>query len=203
MLDLRSRHTLQPILLTWFYPQPALGSEHGTTIVSTSPAPANLSEDTFTQEPSQVLDDSNDLTLPDISLSGSNELPGLAHDLPQHQQQSVMNETSPSMSSTGPAGDLTTTLVSNGNDALRLLYQPAIENANKEGASPSNQGPISRHTLHRIGETSSPRTTASISTSRPTYVSPTTPNPLTVWRSFRFVRMGWFTAEEAVRYIDL
>uniref|UniRef100_A0A0D2Y3S2 Uncharacterized protein n=1 Tax=Fusarium oxysporum (strain Fo5176) TaxID=660025 RepID=A0A0D2Y3S2_FUSOF len=68
------------------------GSEHGTTMVSTSPAPANLSEDTFTQEPSQVLDDSNDLTLPDISLSGSNELPGLAHDLPQHQQQSVMNE---------------------------------------------------------------------------------------------------------------
>ncbi|EWZ89390.1 hypothetical protein FOWG_09092 [Fusarium oxysporum f. sp. lycopersici MN25] len=181
----------------------ALGSEHGTTMVSTSPAPANLSEDTFTQEPSQVLDDSNDLTLPDISLSGSNELPGLAHDLPQHQQQSVMNETSPSMSSTGPAGDLTTTLVSNGNDALRLLYQPAIENANKEGASPSNQEPISRHTLHLIGETSSPRTTASISTSRPTYVSPTTPNPLTVWRSFRFVRMGWFTAEEAVRYIDL
>ncbi|TXC04314.1 hypothetical protein FocTR4_00002182 [Fusarium oxysporum f. sp. cubense] len=172
-------------------------------MVSTSQAPANLSEDTFTQEPSQVLDDSNDLTLPDISLSGSNELPGLAHDLPRHQQQSVMNETSPSMSSTGPAGDLTTTLVSNGNDALRLLYQPAIENANKEGASPSNQGPISRHTLHRIGETSSPRTTASISTSRPTYVSPTTPNPFTVWRSFRFVRMGWFTAEEAVRYIDL
>ncbi|KAI7763145.1 hypothetical protein LZL87_012182 [Fusarium oxysporum] len=188
--------------LTWWY---ALGSVDGTTRESTSPAPATLSQVAFTQEPSHLLDDSNDLTLPpqnypDHPLSASN---GLAHDLPRHQQQAAMNEASPSVSSSGPAGDLATTLVSNGNDALRLLYQPAIEHANKAVASPSNQGPISRHQLHPTRETSSPGTTASVRTSRPTHISPTPHNPLTVWRSFRFVRMGWFTAEEAVNYIDL
>ncbi|KAF5684669.1 positive transcription regulator of ARO9 ARO10 [Fusarium denticulatum] len=172
------------------------GSEHGITMASTSPAQADLTRDTFTEEPSQMLDDSNDLTFPDISIS-------VRSGLPEHQQQAVMNETSPSISSTGPAGEITTTLVSNGNDALRLLYQPAIEHANKDGSSPNHQGPVSRHTLGRIGDTSSPGTTASIRTSRLNPVPPTVSNPLTVWRSFRFVRMGWFTAEEAVRYIDL
>ncbi|KAF5539403.1 ARO80-positive transcription regulator of ARO9 ARO10 [Fusarium mexicanum] len=176
------------------------GSEHGTAMASTSPAQANLSQDPFTHDPSQVFDDSNDLPLPDISLSVSD---GLAHELPQRQQQAVMDETSPSISSTGPAGEITTTLVSNGNDALRLLYQPAIKQANKEGTSPSNQGPTTRHTLHRGAETSSPGTTASVMTSRPNHIFPVSLSPLTVWRAFRFVRMGWFTAEEAVNYIDL
>ncbi|KAF5964826.1 positive transcription regulator of ARO9 ARO10 [Fusarium bulbicola] len=176
------------------------GSEHGTVMASTSPAQANLSQDPFTHDPSQVFDDSNDLPLPDISLSVSD---GLAHDLPQRQQQAVMDETSPSISSTGPAGEITTTLVSNGNDALRLLYQPAIEQANKEGTSPSNQGPTTRPTLHRGAETLSPGTTASVTTSRPNHIFPVSLSPLTVWRAFRFVRMGWFTAEEAVNYNDL
>ncbi|KAF4431498.1 ARO80-positive transcription regulator of ARO9 and ARO10 [Fusarium acutatum] len=171
----------------------APGSEHGITMASTSPAQVSLSQNTFTDEPSQMLDNSNDLTFPDISIS-------VRSGLPEHQQQAVMNEASPSISSTGPAGEITTTLVSNGNDALRLLYQPAIENANKEGASPSNQG---RHTLRRTAETSSPGTTASIMTSRPNPISPNSLSPLTVWRAFRFVRMGWFTAEEAVKYVDL
>jgi hypothetical protein len=150
----------------------------------------------FTEEPLQMLEDSTDLTFPDISMS-------VRSGLPEHQQQAVMNEASPSISSTGPAGEITTTLVSNGNDALRLLYQPAIEHANKDDTSPNHQGPVSRHTLHRTADTSSPGTTASIRASRPAYVSPAAPSPLTVWRSFRFVRMGWFTAEEAVNYIDL
>ncbi|KAF5647821.1 ARO80-positive transcription regulator of ARO9 and ARO10 [Fusarium tjaetaba] len=175
---------------------PAPGSEHGATMASTSPAHANLSQDTFTEEPSQMLDDGNELTFPDISIS-------VRSGLPEHQQQAVMNEASPSISSTGPAGEITTTLVSNGNDALRLLYQPAIEHANKEGTSPSNQRPMTRHTLHRTGEMSSPGTTASVVASRPNHNSPNSLSPLTVWRAFRFVRMGWFTAEEAVNYVDL
>ncbi|KAF5720069.1 ARO80-positive transcription regulator of ARO9 ARO10 [Fusarium mundagurra] len=163
---------------------------------STSPAQANLSQDMFTEEPSQLLDDSNDLTFPDSSIS-------VPSGLPEQREHNGLNEASPSISPTGPAGEITTTLVSNGNDALRLLYQPAIEHANKDGSSPNHQGPGSRHTLNRTGNMSSPGTTASIRTSRPNPVPPTVPNPLTVWRSFRFVRMGWFTAEEAVRYIDL
>ncbi|CVL02580.1 related to ARO80-positive transcription regulator of ARO9 and ARO10 [Fusarium mangiferae] len=174
----------------------AADSEHGIPMASTSPAQANMSQDTFTEEPSQMLDDSNDLTFPDMSIS-------VRSGLPDHQPQAIMNEASPSISSTGPAGEITTTLVSNGNDALRLLYQPAIEHANKEGASPSNQGPMTRHTLHRTAETSSPGTTASAMASRPSHISPISLSPLTVWRAFRFVRMGWFTAEEAVNYVEL
>ncbi|QGI75145.1 hypothetical protein CEK25_000051 [Fusarium fujikuroi] len=174
----------------------AADSEHGITMASTSSAQANMSQDTFTEEPSQMLDDSNDLTFPGMSIS-------VRSGLPDHQQQAVMNEASPSISSTGPAGEITTTLVSNGNDALRLLYQPAIEHANKDGASPSNQGPMTRHTQHPTAGTSSPRTTASVIASGPNLTSPISLSPLTVWRAFRFVRMGWFTAEEAVNYVDL
>lgn len=176
--------------------QSAAGSEHGVAIASTSSAQGNISQDTFTEEPSQMLDDSNDLTFPGISISVRSELP-------EHQRQPIINEASPSISSTVPAGEITTTLVSNGNDALRLLYQPAIEHANKDGASPSNHGPVTRHTLHRTVGSSSPRTTASVITSGPNHTSPISLSPLTVWRAFRFVRMGWFTAEEAVNYIDL
>ncbi|SCV50563.1 related to ARO80-positive transcription regulator of ARO9 and ARO10 [Fusarium fujikuroi] len=174
----------------------AVGSEHGVTMASTSLAQANMSRDTFTEEPSQMLDDSNDLTFPDISIP-------VRSGLHERQQQAVMNEASPSISSTGPACEITTTLVSNGNDALRLLYQPAIEHANRDGASPNNQGPMTRHTLHRTAETLSPGTTASVMASRPNHSSPVSISPLTVWRAFRFVRMGWFTAEEAVNYVDL
>lgn len=176
--------------------QSAAGSEHGVAMASTSPAQGNMSQDTFTEEPSQMLDDSNDLTFPDISISVRSELP-------EHQRQPVINEASPSISSTVPAGEITTTLVSNGNDALRLLYQPAIEHANKDGASPCNKEPMTRHTLHRIVDTASHGTAASVITSRPNNDSPISLSPLTVWRAFRFVRMGWFTAEEAVNYVDL
>ncbi|KAF5650007.1 ARO80-positive transcription regulator of ARO9 and ARO10 [Fusarium sp. NRRL 52700] len=165
-------------------------------MASTSPAQPNLSQETFTEEPSHMVDDSNDLTSPGTSIS-------VHSGLPEHQQQAVMNETSPSISSTVPAGGITTQLVLNGNDALRLLYQPAIEYANKDGASPNNLRPETRHTLHRTAETSSPRATSSIMTSRPSQVSTPSLSPFTVWRAFRFARMGWFTAEEGVNYVDL
>ncbi|RGP64485.1 hypothetical protein FLONG3_9543 [Fusarium longipes] len=169
-------------------------------MASASPAPVDLNQESFVGESSQVHYDSNNAALRDISLSVRS---GEANDLPQHQQQTVMNETSPTMSSTGPAGRITTTLVSNGNDALRLLYQPAIELVNKNGTSPNHQGPVSRNALHRTGDISTPGTNELPTMIRLNNVPTAIPNPLTVWRSFRFVRMGWFTAEEAVTYIDL
>ncbi|WZH44190.1 uncharacterized protein QYS62_005208 [Fusarium acuminatum] len=131
----------------------------------------------------------------------------MAHDLSQPQQQAAVNETSPSIRPGGHTGDLTDsvmrTLVSNGKDALQLLFQPAIEQSKKDGTTPGNLQPASRHALHHAGETLTPKTTSSVRTSRPIRLSPAPANTLTIWRSFRFVKMGWFTAEEAVAYVDL
>ncbi|KAF5004397.1 hypothetical protein FDECE_9117 [Fusarium decemcellulare] len=189
----------------------AFGSGDGPARESSSPTPATTLgpevPDTFTQEPSQLLGDNNDLTLPpqdysDLSLPTNN---AFVQDLSQPQQQAIAEETSPSIGSAGPAGDLTDsvmrTLVSNGKDALRLLFQAAIEHAKKDGASPSNPPSVSRPLP--AGETLTPGTTASIRTTRPIPFSPAPRDALTIWRSFRFVKMGWFTAEEAVAYIDL
>lgn len=129
----------------------------------------------------------------------------LAQDLPQSRQEGA--GTSPSLGSTGPTGDLTDsvmrTLVSNGKDALRLLFQAAIEHVKQDGTTPSNPPSVSRHPLHSGAEIVTPQTTASMRTSRPIYLSPASPDALTVWRAFRFVKMGWFTAEEAVTYMEL
>ncbi|KAH6964562.1 hypothetical protein DER45DRAFT_626941 [Fusarium avenaceum] len=184
----------------------------GTARESLSPTPATLGQEvsnTLTQQPSQLLSDNNDLTLPrqdysDLPLSVNNSM---AYDLSQPQQQAAVNETSPSIGPGGHTGDLTDsvmrTLVSNGKDALHLLFQPAIEQSKKDGNTPDNLQPASRHALHRAGETLTPGTTSSVRTSRPIRFSPAPANTLTIWRSFRFVKMGWFTAEEAVAYVDL
>ncbi|KAM5356718.1 hypothetical protein ACJ41O_003364 [Fusarium nematophilum] len=163
---------------------------------------------TFTEETSQFLGDRNDLPLPsqnysDLPLATTNIL---AQNLPQSLQANEV-AASPSLGSAGGAGDLTDsvmrTLVSNGKDALRLLFQAAVEHANNDGESPSNPSSLSRPPVHVIGETPTPQTNISIRTTRPIRFSPASHDILTVWRAFRFVKMGWFTAEEAVAYVDL
>ncbi|KAM6515641.1 hypothetical protein FALCPG4_013858 [Fusarium falciforme] len=185
--------------------------EGSSTRESTSPARASTfpreEPDTYTEEPSQLLNDTSDVVLPtqdyqDLPLAVGNIL---AQDLPQSRQEGT--GTSPSLGSTGPTGDLTDsvmrTLVSNGKDALRLLFQAAIEHVKQDGTTPSNPPSVSQHPLHPGAEIVTPQTTVSMRTSRPIYLSPASPDALTVWRAFRFVKMGWFTAEEAVTYMEL
>lgn len=101
-----------------------------------------------------------------------------------------------------PGGDLTSdmmkTLVANGNDALGLLVQAAGQ------SDASSFGHNSAAAGHRqsLLATASAAGEASVRFTHPPPPPPPMSN-LHMWRSFRFVRMGWFTSEEAVMYINL
>lgn len=89
------------------------------------------------------------------------------------------------------ASSVMRTLVSNGNDALRLLFQAATEHgdAGSMGMAPPTQPPGHAQTI-----------ASEASQQRPV---PPPSSVLQLWAAFRFVKMGWFTAEEAVQYMDL
>ncbi|KAL0931571.1 uncharacterized protein CTRU02_214306 [Colletotrichum truncatum] len=98
------------------------------------------------------------------------------------------------------AGDLNATLmrtlVSNGNDALKLLFQAAIEQKEDETLSSVRQNqPVA-------GDTLTPDNRSSTATD-PVEFSAASPTTLRVWDAFRFTKMGWFSSEEAVTYMDL
>lgn len=106
------------------------------------------------------------------------------------------------------------TVVSNGHDALNLLFQAANQEGHNDSQSPSSHHP------HGTGRT--PQSTAgdfsaaTTSTSSPAVSVPMNVNVtsgatppdhnadvLEVWSAFRFVRMGWLSAQEAVTLVDL
>ena len=90
------------------------------------------------------------------------------------------------------------TIVSSGNDALNLLFQAAEQ---RDAESPQHQTPASL-TSHVDGDFSTPKTAFGIPTAS-VQLSKASPPVLEVWAALRFTRMGWFSAEEAVTYIDL
>ncbi|KAH7144519.1 hypothetical protein B0J13DRAFT_555417 [Dactylonectria estremocensis] len=105
------------------------------------------------------------------------------------------------------AGDLTDsvmrTLVSNGNDAMKILFQAATEHARIDGDTAANDPLASRALANMASSTASPENIPSVTATGPIYFSPASYDILKVWRAFRFTRMGWFTAQEAITYVDL
>lgn len=103
-----------------------------------------------------------------------------------NQQQSVHSTSAPG---DGDLADtVARTLVSSGNDALQLLFRAAEQ---RDAESPILSGPRSHVPYHSPEESIwRPRTQPSAEVLR-------------VWNAFRFTKMGWFTAEEAVVYVDL
>lgn len=95
----------------------------------------------------------------------------------------------------GPVPDLTrsvmSTVVSNGNDALNLLFQAAAQD-------PGNSDPtrVVNFNTRRSTVTATPTNTVH------TGIGPTL-DVYKLWRSSRFVKMGWLSAEEIVIYLDL
>ncbi|KAJ9667364.1 hypothetical protein H2201_002565 [Coniosporium apollinis] len=96
------------------------------------------------------------------------------------------------------------TIVSSGNDALNLLYEAANHEAtNREDADASNAGlPQAADAYYGTPGSTLSVGTAPVAT-MPVRVSSASSDVLRVWNACRFVRMGWFRAEEAVTYVDL
>ncbi|KAF2025291.1 hypothetical protein EK21DRAFT_76767 [Setomelanomma holmii] len=95
------------------------------------------------------------------------------------------------------------TVVSSGSDALNLLFEAAnhrdaIDNAEQTGSQAyetPRSGPIGYE-----GVPSSPFHTFR---AQPVQMSTPSPETLKIWTACRFVQMGWFSAHEAVTYVDL
>ena len=97
------------------------------------------------------------------------------------------------------------TVVSSGSDALNLLFEAAnhrdaMENQ-EQGGSQAYETPTSgtSYGLARDGMPSSPFTFKA----QPVQMSQPSPETLRIWTSCRYVQMGWFSAHEAVTYVDL
>ena len=96
------------------------------------------------------------------------------------------------------------TVVSSGSDALNLLFEAAnhrdaIDNQ-EQAASQAYETPRSGPSGYNNDMPSSPFHTFR---AQPVQMSTPSPETLKVWTSCRFVQMGWFSAHEAVTYVDL
>jgi hypothetical protein len=99
------------------------------------------------------------------------------------------------------------TVVASGNDALNILFEAAAaqEDINPDTSSESLAGPPS------AGPSTQDRTPRNYDATfesvprviHPVKLSDATRDTLNVWEACRFVKMGWFTAREAVTFIDL
>jgi hypothetical protein len=90
-----------------------------------------------------------------------------------------------------------TTVVSNGNDALNLLF---------EAAQREERGVHGARRPSDIDQPIIQATTSPLSSVANMYSSslPELSNELSdTWNAYRFVRMGWLSAEEIVWYIDM
>lgn len=88
------------------------------------------------------------------------------------------------------------TVISRNEDAMRLLAQ----------SGQPNSGQTNITSAEHFG--SSPVLDSTMNAHRRTWpdelpLSQPEPDILRLWESFRFVRMGWLTAAEAVTYVDL
>jgi hypothetical protein len=104
------------------------------------------------------------------------------------------------------------TVVASGNDALNILFEAAT--AGQEDNAPSDESPSRRTGSKSGGSNGHQRATpknfespAAFETApRVKYrveMSDVASETLQIWEACRFVKMGWFTAREAVTFIDL
>lgn len=110
------------------------------------------------------------------------------------------------------------TVVSNGEDALNLLFEAARHDRNDAAAANHNQRAGSNEhgedaselspmqdALAGIAASTSPAHSTLYGAHVNSYAMSTnlSDDLLSTWKAYRFVRMGWFSPEEAITYVDL
>lgn len=104
------------------------------------------------------------------------------------------------------------TVVSSGNDALNILFEAAAAHSKEHGNGLSESSTPSRNARSSTGRSNNYESSLNQSivppevlakAAQPVEVSQASKEVLSVWGACRFVRMGWFTAREAVTFIDL
>lgn len=122
----------------------------------------------------------------------------------------------PPSTASGLTSSMMRTVVSSGNDALNLLFEAAAQNGPLEQRDPARNTYNDKDGYHpdyrsaRSVQTPGPgpgpgQSSVGTSPAAPAAVDISNPSRdvLDVWESCRFVKMGWFTAKEAITYVDL
>ncbi|KAE8360640.1 hypothetical protein BDV27DRAFT_134146 [Aspergillus caelatus] len=110
------------------------------------------------------------------------------------------------------ANSMMRTVVSSGNDALNILFEAAAAHSKEHGNGLSESSTPSRNARSSTGRSNNYDSSLNQSivppevlakAAQPVEISQASKEVLSVWGACRFVRMGWFTAREAVTFIDL
>lgn len=151
----------------------------------------------------------NNNAVPSV-IAGTDTSP--ANSTPREGTPSSRSTTGPALerrNSSGLANSVMRTVVSSGNDALNILFR-AAEASNMNDLATASKGSTT-HSSPNVHPNQQqyrdPGTVASFGTAptAPDYpaLSTVEPEVLRVWEACRFVKLGWFTAAQAVTYIDL
>ncbi|KAL1966948.1 hypothetical protein VTN77DRAFT_3692 [Rasamsonia byssochlamydoides] len=134
---------------------------------------------------------------------GQDAAPSSIHNTSPPSQRSHGGPSAP----TGLTSSMMRTVVSSGNDALNLLFEAAAhtntQNSHLEPRDSRTQNDY-RPAVRNI-QASGTAVAVGTSPAAPAAVEISNPNRdvLNVWESCRFVKMGLFTAKEAITYVDL
>ncbi|KAJ5761224.1 hypothetical protein N7520_008380 [Penicillium odoratum] len=109
------------------------------------------------------------------------------------------------------ASSMMRTVVASGNDALNILFEAATQQSQEDNALREPSPPVGVSSKNGINakERSTPRNFESpipfepVPRTRPVHLAEVSQDALHIWEACRFVRMGWFTAREAVTFMDL
>jgi hypothetical protein len=104
------------------------------------------------------------------------------------------------------ASSMMRTVVASGNDALNILFEAATaqEDSHVDTSSESISGPPSTGPSQERTPGNSDAAFESVTrTIHPAQLSNVSHETLNIWEACRFVKMGWFTAREAVTFVDL
>ncbi|KAJ5506496.1 Peptidase T2 asparaginase 2 [Penicillium expansum] len=121
---------------------------------------------------------------------------------PSHTYENNKHRSNSTLAST-----MMRTVVSSGNDALNILFEAAT--AQEENSPDTSSEPLAGPPS--AGPSTQDRTPGNYDSGfesvarviRPVKLSDASQDTLNVWEACRFVKMGWFTAREAVTFIDL
>ncbi|CAO2648369.1 Nn.00g076360.m01.CDS01 [Neocucurbitaria sp. VM-36] len=141
------------------------------------------------------------------SISGHGLTPGLSPRIIGNNRSDILSPGHLRRISTSQpdlAHSVMRTVVSSGSDALNLLFEAAHHrdaiDSQEQSGSQAYETPRSGPSGYENGIPSSPFHTFR---AQPVQMSTPSPETLKVWTSCRFVQMGWFSAHEAVTYVDL
>jgi hypothetical protein len=98
------------------------------------------------------------------------------------------------------------TVVASGNDALNILFEAATAQEDSQADTSPDSAIGASSTGQSQGLTPGNYDAAFESVTRvirPVQLSNVAQETLNIWEACRFVKMGWFTAREAVTFIDL